>query len=383
MPELVHGDEPHQRQQRGAERADGREKRLVFHSAGFERVPGRDYDGDLPVGIGAERARKIVQPVARRLQGDARSFGVLGRVQDLEADAVPVRLQRRRVPVPCREGEVVHVVLRDPVDDAGGALRRRRGLDTHRPQGVPARHRDGRAIAAEVRVELAVEVELVAVPVRLGRAALAGQLEHADLRKPLGDEMVRAEPTRPRHHARKLIVKFDLENRRSTRGYRAGQIEARDGAIGQWTAIGMHERPRHRLPVLRHAAELDVAPLAAFRPGLAAESTVPLPFARESGLLSLERVQVQMDVQLADGLGAPVAPGEALVPVETVPDRVERRLQIVVRDALRSLALPHATPCRRAARDAHRTGRGTGKIGGEKQRCEHTRVVLDARPCWQ
>src|SRR5207253_10791384 len=102
------------------------------------------------------------------------------------------------------------------------------------------------------------------------------------------NEMVRPETTRPRHHARKLKVKFDLETRRSTRGYRAGQIEARDGAIGQWTAIGMHERPRHRLPVLRHAAELDVAPLAAFRPGLAAESTVSLSFACESCICSLE-----------------------------------------------------------------------------------------------
>src|SRR6266550_568116 len=86
-----------------------------------------------------------------------------------------------------------------------------------------------------------------------------------------------------------------------------------------------------------------------------------------------------MDIQLADGLGAPVAPGEALVPVETVADRVERRLQIVVCDALRSFALPHATPCRCAAGDAHRPGGSACNTGGEKQRCEHPRVVLDAR----
>ena len=178
-------------------------------------------------------------------------------------------------------------------------------------------------------------------------------------------------------------MKFDLEDGRSAGRDRAGKIEARDGAIGQRTAVGMHERPRHRLPVLRHAAELGVAPLAALRPGLAAKSAVALPLAREGGVLSFERVQVQVDVQLAHRLGAPVAPGEALAALEAVPDRVESRLQIVVRDPLRSLAFPHASPGRCAARDAHRAGGGAGNTGGEKQRCEHPRVVLDAPPCWQ
>src|SRR5258708_26009076 len=118
------------------------------------------------VRIAAQRAREIVERVDGGLERDARRLGVLGRVEDLDADVLPLALERRGELVPGGEGEVVHVVLPDVGTHAAGRLSRRSDLRPGRAERVASGDGDLGAAAAEVRIALAVEVGLVAGPPR-------------------------------------------------------------------------------------------------------------------------------------------------------------------------------------------------------------------------
>jgi hypothetical protein len=83
-----------------------------------------------------------------------------------------------------------------------------------------------------------VEVELVTVPPRALRAALAGELEHADLREPLRDQVIAAEVPGAGDDARQLIVERDVERGLSAGRDRAGQVDAEHAAIGRRPAVG-------------------------------------------------------------------------------------------------------------------------------------------------
>ena len=76
------------------------------------------------------------------------------------------------------------------------------------------------------------------VPPRALRAALAGELEHADLREPLRDQVIAAEVPGAGDDARQLIVERDVERGLSAGRDRAGQVDAEHAAIGRRPAVG-------------------------------------------------------------------------------------------------------------------------------------------------
>ena len=134
-------------------------------------------------------------------------------MQYADAHAVPVPLQRRREAIPGGEGKVVHVVLRDAVDHSRGRLLRGRALRAHRAECHPAREGDRRPVVAEVRVELAEQVELVAVPAGHFGSPLAGKLQHPDLGR-----------------RRELVAAHSVVQRQVERDLKAGRVKVFESA---------------------------------------------------------------------------------------------------------------------------------------------------------
>src|SRR3954468_18107337 len=110
----------------------------------------------------------------------------------------------------------------------------------------------------------------------------------------------------------------------------------------------MDEAPGDRPAALLDPPQLDGAALALPRFHVAAEAAEAGPLPGEGAAFPLEGVEVEVDVHHGDGLGAAVAPGKPLAPVDGVLQRIERRLEVVAGDALGALAVPHAAPGSRA-----------------------------------
>src|SRR5439155_12175367 len=111
---------------------------------------------------------------------------------------------------------------------------------------------------------------------------------------------------------------------------------------------------RHRLAALRHGAQLDVAELALLQLHLAAEAAVADVLAREGAARPFEGVQIEVEVELADRLPAAVAPDQPFLALDGVLVGIEDRLEVVVGDALGTLAAADAAPRLLAGRRAHR-----------------------------
>src|SRR5207248_6993427 len=189
VPELVDGDEPDQGEHRIARRSIAGEERLVLHPRGLYGVEGRHDRGGGPIRVRAQRLREVAERLESGLERDPCGALEFLRVEDLDCDgwatrALVARGERPEL-VPGGEGEIVDVALHEAVAEASGCLDRRALLFSDRADDVLPRQGDGDVVAAEVRVELGVEMELVTVPPRRGRAPLAGQLEDSDLGKPL------------------------------------------------------------------------------------------------------------------------------------------------------------------------------------------------------
>ena len=225
MAELVNGDvlgEEHAAQGRQAELDGGAEgdEGGVLHPLGAAGAERRVDHRQVVVGVGAEAQavagdRRLGGPqvtvllrrvggreveVDRRLgEGDRRRLGAelagdpLGQAGGDVAGGVEGVLDDDEAGVG-GPGEVVHPAL----DEAHRhlAFRERLRQLAHLDAatgggdlaGVAAGQDEGDVVVAEVGVELAVGVELVGVPPRLGAAAHAGVLEDRDLREPLTAE---------------------------------------------------------------------------------------------------------------------------------------------------------------------------------------------------
>src|SRR4051812_22231936 len=166
-------------------------------------------------------------------------------------------------------------------------------------------------------------MKFVAIPARLRGAALAGKLEDADLRVPLRDQVVAVEVAGAGDHARKLIVKLEVDHARAARRDRFGEVEARHGPIGLGPAVRMHERPADRLAVLLDLLQLDPAVLALLRLHVAAEAAVAAVLGREGAARAFEGVQVEVHVEPRDRYGAAIAPDEARLAFQRVIVRIE------------------------------------------------------------
>jgi len=254
----------------------------------------------------------------------------------------------------------VHVALDEAVGDFAVAFDRGAGLFAGGAHGVALGHGDAHVVFAEIGVELAVHVEFVHVPARCGRAALAGQFQHADLREPLRDQVEGAVVAGARGHSRQLVEEIDVQRGAGAGRDRLRQVEPHHGLVGRRAAVGLHEAPAHRLPVLLHAVEFAVAPVAVLDRHVAAEREAEVAlFGHERAVRALERIEVQVQVHRAHRLRAAVAPGELLLTVDGVLDRIQRRLDFVADHAIgqgRFVAL--ARPAPGVWRAGHGYGRG-------------------------
>ena len=252
----------------------GGEERGVLHAAGFAGVVRRHYGSQRLVRIRAQRPGEIPERIDAGLQHRLGAGLVLGRIdhphRHLRTAGAFIRAVQRLVTLGRHPGEVVHVALHEVVGGLA-ALALRLALQlAHRADGVVRRHRELDVVQAEVRIELAVEMELVAVPAHLGGAALARQLQHADLRKPLADQVEVAEPAGALHHPRQLAEEVDVQRQRAARRHRLGQVDAHHAAVGRRTVVRLHEAVFQVGVGLAHAVEVDPAPLPLLQAGVAA-----------------------------------------------------------------------------------------------------------------
>ena len=255
-------------------------------------------------------------------------------------------------------GEVVHVALHETMRDQAVFFGRRTDLFAGGAHGIAFRHRQADVVAAEIGVELAVDVILVHVPARRSGAALARQFEHAHLGEPLRDEVEAAHMARARHGARQLVEEGNVDRRAGAGRDRLGQIEANDGAIGGRTAVGLHVTPGDLLAALADRTQFDVAPIAVLDvDAIARTEAGHALFAHVGAAGAFEGIEIGMQVDGTYLAIAAVAPGHALAAVDRVLDRVELGLDDVVDHAVgqrRFRARAFAAPGARRARNVHR-----------------------------
>ena len=193
---------------------------------------------------------------------------------------------------------------------------------------------DADVVHTKVRVELGGRVELVCVP--------AGILEHAQFRKPLGDEIEVADVARPRERARDAGGPLDIELNGFVR--LDGQPE-RHG----------HHRPVQRVPVVRgdearrggqvarrsgwltkaHCADVDRAPAIRPRGGVGASHAA---LAQPRRLRVAPGVPIEMELQLGRRLRADVAPADRFAAAQGARRVIEPHVDVVAGIARRSRA---------------------------------------------
>ena len=372
----MHGDEV---QGEATERARlvlagavGGEEGRVFHAAGFVGAVRRHHRGGRAVGISPQRLREVIERVDGRLQHRFRVRGVVRGVQHADlhrpVGSVPGLDQRLGVAVVGGPGEVVDVVLHVTVGDLAGLLHRRTGQRTGRPHGVALGHGQAHVVAAEVGVELAVQVELVGVPARGGGTALARQFQHRDLGEPLRDQVEGAVVAGARDHPRQLVEEVDVERGGGAGRDRARQVDADHAAVGLRAAVRLDEGPLRRRAVLHHLVQADEAEFAVLGIDIAAEAALAGPLLGHEGAAgALEAVEVHVHVQAAHRLRAAVAPGQRLFAGDGVLDRVEFGIDRVRHRPVRQrrfLAGARAAPGIRGAGHADRTGISAGQRDG-------------------
>src|SRR5690606_29289264 len=106
---------------------------------------------------------------------------------------------------------------------------------------VGGRYGDPDVVGAEVGVELAVGMELMAVPSGGFAPALAGRFPDADLREPLSDHGERVPVSGAGEDARQARLEDDLERDDLARAQRPAERNADDGAIVLVSVVGLDE----------------------------------------------------------------------------------------------------------------------------------------------
>jgi hypothetical protein len=253
----------------------------------------------------------------------------------------------------------MHVVLHVTVRQHAGARCDRFALrDAGGADDVLVGQGEGDVVAAEVGVELRVQVKFVGIPARRRGPAFTGQLQHGDFREPLRHQVERAEVPGAGDDAGQLRLEIDVEQRGGAGRDRRRQIELQHGVVARAAAIGLHVRPRCLGARLQYGAQRDVAPFAVPDFGTGRKTALGQPLLREEGaVIALERIHVHVQVNAAHRHGTAVAPAELLLAVDAMLDGVERGLNAVTRHAVRQcrfLSRAHATPGARRRGNAHR-----------------------------
>ena len=352
-----------------------REERRVFHPVRIALVGGID-DGDVAVGIGAEPLAVVLQRISRRVEVP---FG-LGGVLRLEQEAHLHRRQggmleaRRSLQIvgAGRPREVVDVLLvvamRRRVVGVVAAV----APDAGRADRPAAGNRQADVVDAVIGKEFGRGVKLVTVPALI--------LQHAELRKPLGDEEEIPDRAGSCVRARDVSVPFQLDGDAAAGDNRLWQRDRHHRLIVPVAVVG-GEKPLRRRDVDSFDS-VSVVRRIRLEPGPGSRSDdrdggdvdaaaillapVPVDRAAERGLahpggaIVAPRVPVEMDLQVVDRRRGDVAPGDDF----GSGDGPRRRIQAGV-DRVAGVA-------RRACR-VHDAGGGRlgGSDRGEQQRARH------------
>ena len=183
------------------------EERRVLHAVGLA-LEGRVDDRHVAVGI---RAEPLAVALQRRLGGGEVAIGlaaVLGPQQQAHLDRRQRRVRERPRRGRCSRGSPSTRSRGRPRRDSDAssmpsALSVRAVCRPVAPTTNGRGDGDAHVVDAEVGVELGGRVELVRVPARI--------LEHAQLREPLGDEVVVADVAGARERPRDLGRPLDLD----------------------------------------------------------------------------------------------------------------------------------------------------------------------------
>ncbi len=301
--------------------------------------------------VDEQRDLDVVQPdLVERPAEKLRRGGILGRRHVAGRRKRALDLHVGRVG---RPGEVVHVPLL--VGEGRRAVRIRRARRPHAggADDEAGRDRDVDQVVAEVGVELGIGVELVAVPAAGRPSAPAGRLVDAELREPLTHEVEVAVEAGAGEDLRQLRREGDVERERAARRHRFGQRESHDRLVVLVPVVGLLEAQGafEVAPVgERHRGDVDPTPPAFGHP-VAAQLASRLLHERALGVL--ERVQVEVEPEIADRVGGRVGPGEALPAVEPMGGRVERDVDSVVDHLGRAVGQPVGQRGRGEAEDEH------------------------------
>jgi hypothetical protein len=205
-------------------------------------------------------------------------------------------------------------------------------------------------------------VKLVRVP--------AAVFEHAQLREPLGDEVIVVDVTRAGERPGNFRRPLDLDLNRLVRLDLEGQV-------------GCHHRPVIRIPVVRGNEPDRRHQIGGWRGSLARAdrrdvhcppciasydrgATREPAFAQPCGLRVAPGVPVKVKLQLAGGVRADVAPADGLASGERARDRIEPDVDVVIgvargeAAALRLVELLNAAVC--AGRAQHARKRNEGDV---------------------
>ncbi len=289
-----------------ARRDEGR----VFHAARADGAPRRIHDRQRRVRVGAEDAAVSREAGLRGAEVAVCLRQVLGLEAELDLDVADAGLAEDvpedpeiRVGGP---GEVMHALLSEARDDA--ALRRLPLGDDGAGRPDLALVADGRVdrdvVVAEVGEELAVRMELVAVP--------AGVFEDADLREPLCDEEEVALVSRARRDARQMGHEVERDGDGVAGKRRPRQRDLGDRAVVEVAVVGRDEPHRgeqvRSVRGERESRDLDRAP--GFRDGAAAAP--PAVLAPERRERVAEGIEVKVEPQRRSRVARRVGPGQDL-----------------------------------------------------------------------
>ena len=254
---------------------------------------------------------------------------------DLERGHEPAAdFDERRIDGP---REIVHVALLVHVSGRAVAVLAPRHPHAGRAEHHVRRHRHLDAVVAEVRVELRVRVELMAVPAAGGAATASRGLVDAQLREPLADERVIADVAGACEHAWQLRGEGDVEG------------DARSGRDRFWQCHSRH-RPILRVAIVwrlesqrageigavgqDEAGDVDPAPAVLLDRDVAELAARFLPEGR-AGVL--ERVQIEVEPEIGDRIGGGIPPGDTLTAGEPLRGAVQRDADVIGDDLVGAL----------------------------------------------